>query len=100
MNNLSSFMNIFNSENLIKTPACFKSKNPFCINLILTHKKESFKKLCTVEVGVSGHHHLVATILKSKLIKDKPTTKLYLDCKKFDLNNSKLSCIQTLTKKM
>ena len=57
-------MIVFNSEKLVKIPTSFKSKNPFCIDLILTNNREFFKESCTVGVGISDHHHLVETIVR------------------------------------
>ena len=57
-------MIVFNSEKLVKIPTSFKSKNPSCIDLILINKRELFKESCTVEVGISDHHHLVETIVR------------------------------------
>ena len=45
------FMNAFDWESLIKTPTCFPSTSPSCIDLILTNKKEFFKNFKVFEVG-------------------------------------------------
>ena len=45
-------MNSFGSECLIKKPKCFQSKNPSCIELILTNKKDLFKNSSVLEVGI------------------------------------------------
>ena len=50
--NLEIFMNLPNSEYLIKKPTCFQSKNPSCIDLILTNKKDRFKNTDVLEVGI------------------------------------------------
>ena len=60
-------MGTCNLVNLIKIQTCFKGNNPSCIDLILTGKKDIFKS-CTVEIGISDHHRLVGTILKSDFI--------------------------------
>ena len=87
--NLDSFMNVFSLEKLMKTSTCFKSNNPSCIDFTLTNKNEFFKKCCTVEGGISDHHHLVASILKSEFIKGNPKTKFYRDYKKFEFEKFK-----------
>ena len=48
---LEVFMNAFDLESLIKTPTCFPSTSPSCIDLILTNKKEFFKNSKVFEVG-------------------------------------------------
>ena len=61
---LSSFMQSFNLFNLIKTNTCFKGKGS-CIDLILTNRKYCFKHSSTFETGLSDHHHLVYSMLKT-----------------------------------
>ena len=63
--NLEVFMNTFDLECLIKKPTCFQSTSPSCIDLILTNKKEFFKNSNVFEVGISDHHSLIVTALKS-----------------------------------
>ena len=53
--------------------------NPTCIDLILTNKNEFFKNTDVVKVGISDHHSLIATALKSLLLKGNAKTKLYHD---------------------
>ena len=55
----------------MKTSTCFESNHSAFIDLILTNK-EFFKKSCTVEIGIFDHH-VVASILKSELIKGAAT---------------------------
>ena len=43
--NLGVFMNTLSLESFINKPTCFQSANPICIDLILTNKKNLFKKL-------------------------------------------------------
>ena len=61
---LSSFMQSFNLFNLIKTNTCFKGKGS-CIDLISTNRKYCFKHSSTFETGLSDHHHLVYSMLKT-----------------------------------
>ena len=61
---LTSFMQSFNLFNLIKTNTCFKGKGT-CIDLILTNGKYCFKHSSTFETGLSDHHHLVYSMLKT-----------------------------------
>ena len=62
--NLEDFMNSFVLQCLIKKPTCFQSKNPSCIDLILTNKKDLFKSSNVLEAGSSDHHSLIITALK------------------------------------
>ena len=87
--NLEVFMNSFGLECLIKKPMCFQSKNPSCIDLILTNNKDLFKYSNVLEVGISDHHSLIITALKSQLVKGNEKTKLYRDYSEFSMDNSK-----------
>ena len=69
----ADFTTLFNLESLIKSPTCFQSSKPTCIDLILTNKKELFKNSKTFEVGISDHHLLTLTSIykgqsKSKIL--------------------------------
>ena len=70
-------------------PTCFQSSNPTCIDLILTNKKEFFKNTDVIEVGISDHHSLIVTALKSLLLKGKAKTKLYRDYNSFNMDQFK-----------
>ena len=87
--NLEVFMNSFGLECLIKRPTCFQSKNPNCIDLILANKKDLFKNSNGSEVGISDHHSLIITALKSQLVKGNAKTKLYPDYSEFNMDNFK-----------
>ena len=52
-------------SNLIKGPTCFKSVNRSTIDLFLTTNKYLFQKTNSFETGISDHHHLIATELKT-----------------------------------
>ena len=82
-------MNSFGLECLIKKPTYFQSKNPSCIDLILTNKKDLFKNSNVLEVGISDHHSLTITTLKSQLVKGNAKTKLYRDYSEFNMDNFK-----------
>ena len=87
--NPEAFMNSFGLECLIKKPTCFQSKNPSCIDLILTNKKDLFKNSNVLEVGISEHHSLIITTLKNQLVKGNAKTKLYRDYNEFNMDNFK-----------
>ena len=61
---LTSFMQSLNLLNVIKTNTCFKGKDD-CVDLILTNRKYCFKLSSTFETGLSDHHHLVYSMLKT-----------------------------------
>ena len=84
-NNLEVFINTFDLECFIKKPTCFQSTSPSCIDLILTNKKEFFKNSDVSEIGISDHHSLIVTVLRSQLVKGNAKTKLYRDYNSFDI---------------
>ena len=55
---------------LMSGPTCF---NPTYIDNFLTNKKTRFMKTLTFEMGVSDHHKLIGTMLRSTFAKGKPT---------------------------
>ena len=53
-------MNTFNLECSLNKPTCFQFENPPCTDLILTNKKELFKHVEVIEVGISDHRSFIA----------------------------------------
>ena len=84
---LDALIQAYNLNNLINKPTCFQSNTPTCIDLILTNKKDLFKLSNTFETGISDHHKLVSTILKSGSFKGTPKIKIYRSYKNFELEN-------------
>ena len=87
---LADFTTLFNPESLIRSPTCFQSSKPACIDLILTNKKELFKNSQTFEVGISDHHLLTLTSMRIQFIKGNPSNpkvKFYRDFKSFNLES-------------
>ena len=85
---MSEFCDIYNLQNLIKQPTCFKStQNPSSIDVILTNKVRSFQNSLVIESGLSDHHKMTITVLKSFFHKQEPVTINYRDYKSFNKNN-------------
>ena len=83
---LASFMHSFNLYNLIKSNTCFKGSGS-CIDLILTNRKYCFKHTSTFETGLSDHHHLIYSILKTTFKKEESKKFIFCDYKNFDNTN-------------
>ena len=82
---MSNFCEMYNLENLIKEPTCFKStENPSSIDLILTNKKNCFQNSMTIETGLSDFHKMMVTVMKRYFRKNEPITIEYRDMKNFD----------------
>ena len=93
---MNDFCETYNLENLIKEPTCFKNpNNPSSIDVMLTNRKNSFQNSMTIETGLSDHHKLTISILKTFFKKKKPVNINYRSYKYFnelhfrnDLKNS------------
>ena len=82
-------MQAYDFSSLIKKPTCYQSNTPSCTDVILTNRKSLFKLSNTFETGLSDHHKLVCTILKSGGFKGAPIEKIYRSYKTFDVSNFK-----------
>ena len=85
---LKAFLNSNNLYNLIKSNTCFKGKGS-CIDLFLTNRKYSFKCSDSYETGISDHHHMIYTMLKSCFNNTEPKLLNYRDFKHFSQEDFK-----------
>ena len=83
-NTKHSFMQLHDMFHPINEPTCFQSHDPTCIDNILTNRKDLFKTSKTFESGLSDHHKLVSTIMKSGNFSSPPRKKIYRSYKNFD----------------
>ena len=81
---LNDLLQIFDLTALVKVSTCYQLQNPNCIDHFLTNQKALFKHCQTFETGLSDHHKLISTIMKSGIFKGPPKKKIYRSCKKFD----------------
>ena len=82
---MANFCEMYNLENLIKEPTCFKStENPSSIDIILTNKKLSFQNTMTIETGLSDFHKMTVTVMKRFFKKKEPIRIIYHDKKNFN----------------
>ena len=90
------FCETYDLENLIKVPTCFKNvNNPSSIDVMLTNRKNSFQNSMVIETGLSDHHKMTVSVLKTFFKKKEPIEIKYRSYKKFieadfrnDLSNS------------
>ena len=80
-----SFLEYNTFVNLIKSNKCFKSKPGSCIDLILTNK--SFQNSGVKQTGVSDHHALILSFLKTTFTKMSPNKLQYRNYKKFKVHS-------------
>ena len=81
--NLIQFFENQNLKNLVKNPTCFKSFQGSTIDLILTNNIYLFQKTQSFETGISDHHHLICTMLKTKYQRMPPKIITFRSFKKF-----------------
>ena len=82
---LKDLCDTYDLTNIIKEKTCFMSVEGSSIDLILTNKPRSFYKANTIETGLSDHHKMVVTFLRShNSLKLKPKTFTYRNTK--DIN--------------
>ena len=63
---MKNFCELYNLENLIKEPTCYKNpNNPSSIDVILTNNKNSFQHSMAAETGLSDHHKMITTVIKN-----------------------------------
>ena len=93
---LKDFLSSNNLTNLIKSNTCFKGSGS-CIDLILTNRKFSFKHTSSYETGISDHHHMIYTMLKSCFKNAEPIILNYRDYKRFSKENFDRKLEESLT---
>ena len=81
---LNDLLQMYDWTALIKERNYYQSQNPNCIDHLLTNRKALFKTCQTFESGLSDHHTLVSTILKSGTFKGPPKKTIYWSYKHFD----------------
>ena len=82
---MKDFCEIYNLENLIKKPTCYKNpKNPSSIDVMLTNKKGNFQNSMTIESGLSDFHKMTITMYKGYCKKLDPLIINYRNYKNFD----------------
>ena len=74
--------------NLIKVDTCFKGKGT-CIDFILTNWKYAFQNTNTFKTGLSDHHQMIYTMLKSTFKKAELIKLTYRDYENFSSNRFK-----------
>ena len=82
---LKDFCDVYNLENLIKCPTCFKNaENPSPIDVMLTNRNNAFKNSMTIESGLPDHHKLTISVLTTYFKKKEHVKINYRSYKNFD----------------
>ena len=88
------FVDLYNQIDLIKTIIRLKGTGSY-IDLLLAIQKYSFKNKNAFETGLSGHHFLIHSVLKTSFQENEQKTLIYRDYTSFSkcsfLNNLSIS---------
>ena len=82
-----TFLEDNNFVNLIKSNTCYEWKPGSCINLILTNKPKGFQNTGVMETGISDHHALILSFLKTAFTKMPPNKLQCRNYKQFEVNS-------------
>ena len=94
---MKDFCDLYNLKNLIKHPTCYKNVlNPTSIDMFLTNRHNCFQNSCTIETGISDHHRMIITVLKTYFKKLKPSIIKYRSYANFDEDSFKTDLAYSL----
>ena len=72
-NSLNDFCNVYNLQNIVKEPDCFKnSNNPSSIDLFFTNHPRCFQNTVYIRKGFSDFHKMVVIVLNVFYKNEKP----------------------------
>ena len=79
---LSEMCDLYNLKNLINVNTCMMSTKGSSLDVLLTNRPKLFKKTSVIETGISDHHKMVLTFLKSHFQKLPPKVISYRSLRK------------------
>ena len=94
---MKSFLQKHTFYNIMKQNTCFKGDGGSCIDLLITNSKFSFMKANSFETGLSDHHHMIYTILKTKFEKFKPKKSIYRNFIQYHSDQFKLGIFNSMS---
>ena len=81
---LSDLCDTFDLTNLINKITCTKKREGSSLDVLLTNHPKCFQHTCVIETGLSDHHKLIGSFLRSKFQRLPPKNIQYRDYKKID----------------
>ena len=81
---------------MMKKNICLKDDGGLCINLLIINSKFSFMKTNSFETGLSYHHNMIYTVLKTKFEKYEPKKLIYRNFKQLDSDQFKSENLSSL----
>ena len=97
---INDFVDSYELASLVRSPTCFKSDSPRCIDLILTNTKSSFQARTTIETGLSDFHTMIVTVLKGGHVKRGPKIISYRDYSRFSAVDFRTHLIHMLSSEL
>ena len=97
---INDFVDSYELASLVRSPTCFKSDSPRCIDLILTNTKSSFQATTTIETGLSDFHSMIVTVLKGGHVKRGPKIISYRDYNRFSAVDFRTHLIHMLSSEL
>ena len=94
---MKSFFQEHTFSDIVKQNTCFKGDGGSCIDLLITNSKFLFMKANSFETGLSDHHHMTYTILKTKFENFKPKKSIYHTFKQYDSDQFKLDIFNSMS---
>ena len=79
-----TFLTLHNFHNHMKEKTCWKAKDGNCIDLIISNRKHSLMHTGTLETGLSDHHLLIYSMLKTTYEKLPPKVVRFRQWKNFN----------------
>ena len=92
---LKHFLDSTGLYKLFKAHTCFKGKGAL-IDLVLTKRKFPFKNSQLFKTGLSDHHYMVYTMLKTTFQKSEPKQLIYRDFKNFYFKSFKNDLLENM----
>ena len=81
---LINFCDNFSLRNLINEKTCITKNHQSQIDLFLTNKPRSFHNSSAYETGISDHHKIICSFLKTNFVRLKPKTIYFRKTKHFN----------------
>lgn len=81
---LTTLCDTYNLKNLIKGKTCFTSTRSTLLDIFLTNRPASFQISLSYETGLSDHHHMISTFMRTHLVRLKAKEISYRCFKNFN----------------
>ena len=93
---MKEFCEMYNLKNLIKDPCYINPSNPSSIDLMLMNRPRKLFNIIKIESGLSDHHKLTISVLKSFFQKLAPISLKHRDYKEIDLMKFRMESLSNI----